>query len=155
MFYSSNQATRKRTRFTKREDQQLIELIQEHGNSNWKEIASLMTNRNTRQCKDRWDGFLSPNINNTAWTFEEDIFLVEKIKEFGTKWKLLTQFFPNRNDTSLKNRYQKIGKEKPKPQTKEIQHKSNKEHKTSDIFEEFDSAEFSFELEKSNFSFTN
>jgi hypothetical protein len=150
MFISTNQTNRKRKGFTKEEDIQLINLIQEYGNSNWDQIASFMKNRNARQCKDRWEGFLSPNIHKRVWTFEEDIFLIQKNREFGTKWKLLSKFFPDQSDTSLKNRFCQIGREKAKTEIKR-QQESDKEKKTDGFFAEFGSPEFSVWFEEFSF----
>jgi hypothetical protein len=81
----SNQAKAKRAKFSSEEDSFLIDLVKEHGSKNWKVISSLMKHRTPRQCKDRWEGFLSTNIVKRLWSTEEDVLLIEKIAEFGKK----------------------------------------------------------------------
>ena len=44
----------KRRKFSPQEDQKLIELVNQHGTSDWGKIASLMEDRNPRQCRERW-----------------------------------------------------------------------------------------------------
>jgi hypothetical protein len=146
MLSSFKQTNPKRERFSKAEDFKLMNLVQQYGNRNWNQIALQMDQRNARQCKDRWEGFLSPTINKSAWTIEEDILLIQKIKEFGTKWKILTIFFPNRSDTSLKNRFHHLGNQKSIRQDKD-QHQElkSKEKSEKNIFEGHESAESPFE----------
>ena len=87
------------------EDMLLKKLILSKSVPNWTTIAKRFKNRNVRQCKDRWNYYLSPNVNNTEWTKEEDELLLEKYKEYGTKWSTIAKFFNNRTNTNVKNRY--------------------------------------------------
>ena len=58
--------------FTHNEDTKLITLHEKY-KDNWKKISDEMGNRSVRQCKERYNHYLSPNINKKEWTFEEDI----------------------------------------------------------------------------------
>jgi hypothetical protein len=98
----------KRNRFTQDDDQQLLQLINQYGILNWNVIAEKMISKNARQCKERWDNYLNPNINNSGWTFEEDELLLKKYEEFGSKWVKIAKHFNNRTDTQCKNRIQKL-----------------------------------------------
>jgi hypothetical protein len=84
----------KKSRFSFIEDLQLKTLVEEHGSKNWNFISSLMINRNSRPCKDRWENFLSPNVDLSIWSEEEDSLLIEKRREFGAHWVKILQFFP-------------------------------------------------------------
>ena len=95
-----------RKKFTIEEDNLLINLVNNSKNIiNWDKISLELENRSARQCKDRWNNYLSPNINKSEWTLEEDKILIEKQKEYGPKWVLISQFFKNRTDISVKNRW--------------------------------------------------
>jgi hypothetical protein len=52
-----NPKTNQKRRFTRQEDQKLEEIIYSFGNKDWNLISTLMTNRNPRQCKERWENF--------------------------------------------------------------------------------------------------
>jgi hypothetical protein len=91
--------------FTLEEDIKLQSLVQKYGTKNWQLISIIMQNRNERQCKERWTKYLSPDLNNTPWTEEEDRLLVRKVKEIGQKWVKISKEFNKRTDANLKNRW--------------------------------------------------
>ena len=91
--------------FTKEEDIYLQFLVSKYGESNWDLIASEMGNRTPRQCRDRFRNYLSPRINVTKWTEEEDKLLIQKHSEFGPHWKRIAVFFNSRTDVNIKNRF--------------------------------------------------
>ena len=92
--------------FTKSEDEKLAQLVKTFGVNDWSRIVKHMPNRNLRQCKERWTYYLDPNINNALYTLEEDINLLNKVKEHGKKWTVIATLFDKRTAYSLKNRYQ-------------------------------------------------
>jgi hypothetical protein len=100
----------KRTRnvFTQSEDEHLKELVNEFGTKNWDPISKLMGNRNERQCKERWEKYLSPTVNQGAWSKEEDECLIQLEKSFGRKWVKISSIFLNRTDVACKNRWNSL-----------------------------------------------
>jgi hypothetical protein len=82
--------------------------VETHGTSDWALIASIMEGKNIRQCKERWTNYLSPGLNVEAWTHEDDLLLVRKYMELGNKWVKIAKFFPNRTDSMVKNRFNKL-----------------------------------------------
>lgn len=94
-----------RQKFTPDEDARLVELVKIHGNHSWKKIATIMKTRSTRQCRERYINYLSPNLTNGPWSAHEDKFLIEKVKEMGPRWSKIVRFFPTRSDVNIKNRY--------------------------------------------------
>ena len=99
--------TKKRTnnKFTKEEDCRLRQLVNQYGEGCWDEISARMKTRNFRQCHDRWVYFLSPKINNSPWTLEEDKKLIKLVNELQGKWVRISKRFRGRNDTQIKNRW--------------------------------------------------
>jgi hypothetical protein len=91
--------------FSPEEDAQLRALVDSHGQTDWVAIAECMPGRSSRQCKERWMHYLSPDITQRNWTEEEDERLIQKVDEMGRRWQLLVPFFPGRTDVGLKNRY--------------------------------------------------
>lgn len=65
----------------------------------------MLPGRNARQCKDRYEKYLDPNINVSPFTQEEDKKLLSLRELYGPKWILISKHFNNRSDNSLKSRY--------------------------------------------------
>lgn len=74
-----------RSMFTYEEDNKLKCLVSYYGTKNWYLISELMPGRNARQCKDRWEKYLDPNINFQPFTQEEDRKLLYLHKIIGPK----------------------------------------------------------------------
>lgn len=99
------QKSTKRMPFKPEEDDKLRELVQKHGDTNWKLISSLMPNRSVRQCRERWNNNLCSKVIKDKWSSQEDELLKIKFYEFGPKWKLLEKFFPGRTSYNIRNRW--------------------------------------------------
>ena len=97
-------------KFSHEEDILLTNLVEKYGTSNWKLIADRMKGRTNRQCRERWKYYLSPNLKHESWSNNEEKLLLEKVNEYGTKWSLISKYFPNRTDVDIKNRYKKINR---------------------------------------------
>lgn len=109
-----NQKTHSKSKFTATEDQQILELVQKHGDQNWALIASKIKGRSTRQCRERYMNYLCPSVNNAPWTAEEDELLLLKREILGSRWKAIADFFPNRTDINVKNRWLKLERHRKK-----------------------------------------
>ena len=92
-------------KFSIEEDKKLIELVSNHGTSDWLLISSKMHGRTCRQCRERWNNHLSPIINNNEFTFEEDRFILRKYFEIGPRWTAIAQLLDGRTDQMIKNRF--------------------------------------------------
>lgn len=99
---------RPRRQFTYDEDKTLKEGVSKYGENDWESIAALLPNRTARQCRDRWNKYLSPNIRDTIWTDEEDRLLLRMIDTIGTKWSKISACLPGRSDISIKNRFKQL-----------------------------------------------
>jgi hypothetical protein len=94
--------------FTADEDARLQELIGRLGDRNWSEIERLMPGRTSRQCRERWNLYLSPSVSNATWTPEEDLVLIRLSQVVGPKWTVITKNFPRRTPNNVKNRYKQL-----------------------------------------------
>lgn len=97
-----------RTLFTPAEDEKLRSLVQTYGTNAWMMIASQLPTRSARQCRERYNTYLSPNIDNSPWTYQEDRLLVRKVLECGSKWSTIRSFFGNRTVNNIKNRWNTV-----------------------------------------------
>ena len=95
--------------FSIEEDAKLRFLVLQYGTSDFKKIASMMPGRSTRQVRERYKNYLSPEINNGPWSRDEDNLLRQKYNELGPKWSKIAEFFPSRSDINVKNRWTSIG----------------------------------------------
>ncbi|OHT15412.1 Myb-like DNA-binding domain containing protein [Tritrichomonas foetus] len=128
-----------RKHFTLEEDEKLKQLVEDNINDDnqkiaWGIICKEMYGRNARQCKERWEKYLSPEISNDKWTNEEDLLLIVKYKEFGSRWKQISLYFPNRTDINIRNRWNVLVRHQFQITTKKK--KSNIIKQTSPIHEE-------------------
>lgn len=129
-----------RRNFTKEEDARLSYLVQMFGTKDWNLISNMMPFRNARQCKDRFKNYLSPQINLKPWTKEEDLLLIQKVKELGPKWVQISQYFEGRSDNNLKNRWYTHLKQKFEESNKIENKKSIIEQNKIEICDDFDYA---------------
>jgi hypothetical protein len=94
-----------KNKFTAQEDELLKQLVDKYGTDKWFLIAEEFPNRNGRQLRERWVNYVSPSVNNTPWTPEEDEILLANVSEYNNKWSSMTKLFRNRTDVAIKNRY--------------------------------------------------
>ena len=93
-------------KFTQDEDQILMQAVKKLGTSDWRAVAVHLPNRNARQCRERWNNYVNPQVSVARpWTEEEDRLLEEKYQELGGKWQTLASFFANRSTNNVKNRF--------------------------------------------------
>lgn len=100
--------TKKHNKFSLEEDRRLSKLVHLYGENNWEIIADMMRGRSIRQCRERWQHYLSPNVINVPWTKKEDQLLEKKFNELGSSWTQIARFFPNRNYIQVRNRFLKM-----------------------------------------------
>ena len=105
-----------KSKFTQEEDNLLRQLVAQFGENNWANLSEHMPHRNMRQCKERWQNYLSPKVCNAPWSNEEDALLEQKYKELGPKWVRIALSFPNRTDTNVKNRWLVLSRRSKKDQ---------------------------------------
>ena len=100
----------KKSKFTAKEDQKLRELVGIYGENSWGVISQKMGNRTTRQCRDRWNNYMNPQLSHAEWSGYEDNILLKKHAEIGPHWHIIAQNFPNRSINSVRNRFVKLQK---------------------------------------------
>ena len=63
--------------WTAEDDRRLVDLVNQHGGKEWREIASGMDGRKPRQCRERFWNHLRKGIKKGPWSPEEDAAIVE------------------------------------------------------------------------------
>lgn len=98
-------------RFTRQEDEQLINIVNQVGLHSWSEIATSFGNIKTaRQYRERYMNYLSPSISKEPWSQDEDMLLLQLYNLYGSKWSLISQFMPGRSAPRIKNHYVTMSK---------------------------------------------
>jgi hypothetical protein len=101
----SRSVRRSHSRFTEKEDEQLSQLVGQFGDVSWHAVAAAIPGRTVRQCRDRWNHYLSCGAQASPWTPEEDARLLSLIDTIGLRWTKLASFFPNHTDLNVKRRW--------------------------------------------------
>lgn len=109
-WYSYLDPTLRRGRWTPEEDELLLKAYAKHG-QHWALIAKDVPRRNLDQCSKRYHEALDPNKSQgrlRAWSEEEDLQLISRIQEYGTKWKSISMGMEGRPSLTCRNRWRKI-----------------------------------------------
>ena len=86
------------------EDAQLRQQVNALG-LQWTKIAENMTNRNARQCRERWVHHLRPGIKKGNWTAKEDEQIRNLHAKYGNSWHRIASEMEGRSDNAIKNRW--------------------------------------------------
>ena len=77
--------------YCSQEDAALLRIVENHVFDNshknhWAQVAKkLQGSRTGKQCRDRWNNHLRPDIKKGNWSKEEENLIREMHKSFGTK----------------------------------------------------------------------
>ena len=108
----TQRVVQKRGPWTPKEDELLRNTVEKLGERNWKEIAKKIPGRTTKQCYDRWNTCLNPNLNKEPWTPEEDRIIIKEQKKLGNQWTKIALLLPGRSSYMVKNRWYTVLQQK-------------------------------------------
>mmetsp|Transcript_6852 Transcript_6852/g.9620 ORF Transcript_6852/g.9620 Transcript_6852/m.9620 type:complete len:448 (-) Transcript_6852:280-1623(-) len=97
--------------WTKEEDE-LLTILVGHGFKNWGVLASNMNGRTSKQCRERWEHHLDPEIKRTPYTQEEDLAILLGHSRLGNRWSKIAVSLPGRTENSIKARFNQLQRER-------------------------------------------
>ena len=108
----TQRVVQERRPWTPKENELLRNTVEKLGARNWKEIAKKIPGRTTKQCYDRWNTCLNPNLNKEPWTPEEDRIIIKEQKKLGNQWTKIALLLPGRSSYMVKNRWYTVLQQK-------------------------------------------
>jgi myb proto-oncogene protein len=102
MSFSSTNPKSERNKFSKEEDESILNFVLKNGYQKIKDLASQLPNRTAKQIREKYRLYLDPLVSQSSFSKEEDINLVNYVQNFGKKWSIISNLMKGRQDVQLK-----------------------------------------------------
>ena len=94
--------------WSENEDALLLAAVEKYGACRWSIIAThLSSGRVGKQCRERWNNHLCPDVKKSEWGDDEDRAILHGVAELGTRWCEIVKApaLAGRTDNAIKNRF--------------------------------------------------
>lgn len=98
-------------RWDRDEDVALLAAVRLYGVGQWTKIAKHVPGRTDVKCRERYMNVLTPDVNNSQWTSEEDERLIEIVGRVGIgKWSYVADLLGGRTDNQCWRHWRSLHK---------------------------------------------
>jgi len=91
-------------KWTREEDELLINLADQFREKQWKEISKRFANKNSLQCFSRYKR-IRPGIVKGSWKKEEDLQIIDLVMKHGKAWSKISKILGTRNGKQIRDRF--------------------------------------------------
>ncbi|CAD8163624.1 unnamed protein product [Paramecium pentaurelia] len=95
---------KKKQKWNIKEDYLLQKLVAAYGNK-WNQISKHFKGKSNKQCMERYNNCLNPNLNRKPFTQEEDEIIYQNYICLGSKWAKIALQLNGRTQNQIKNRF--------------------------------------------------
>ena len=95
-------------KWTKGEDVLLIAAMHQYDEKKdilWRVLDKCVPGRTSKQCYNRWNSALNPELKHGPWSDKEDALLIGLQKKHGSAWSTITRLIPGRSHWHVYNRW--------------------------------------------------
>ncbi len=96
--------TKVQKKWSRDEDNLLLELAKKYHNKSWKKISSYFEDKTPLQCFCRYKR-IRPGIIKGSWTKEEDLKILQMVQLYGKSWSKISKVLISRNGKQIRDRY--------------------------------------------------
>jgi len=89
-------------------EDRIIKECQANGTTKWADISRVIPGRTGKQCRERWNNHLNPDLRKGVFDEEEDLQLMRLHNKLGNKWSAISKLMPTRSENCLKNRWNSL-----------------------------------------------
>ncbi|KAJ2019555.1 hypothetical protein GGI14_001520 [Coemansia sp. S680] len=126
-------------RWDKDEDVALLAAVRLYGVGQWTKIAKHVPGRTDVKCRERYMNVLTPDVNNSQWTSEEDGRLIAIVNRVGIgKWSYVADLLGNRTDNQCWRHWRSLNKKGKAPEPPKDLEGENGEEGTVPSFPEWE-----------------
>lgn len=100
----SIQKIKNQKKWTREEDELLIQLAEKYSAKNWKEISKNFVKKNSLQCFSRYKR-IRPGIIKGSWKKDEDARILDLVSLYGKAWSKISKILETRNGKQIRDRY--------------------------------------------------
>jgi hypothetical protein len=100
----------KKGKWEEEEDELLRTIINESSEAAiaWEEVSQRFPGRTSKQCRERWNNHIKPEINKAPFTVEDDERLKESFQRHGPCWSKIARDMNDRSENMVRRRIKRL-----------------------------------------------